>query len=305
VVRRATGPARLLRRKREEKVELAAEEAAIVGPAFTPEAVKAAARDRAALANLIGADLMIEWGRRPDDFDRKGWQHITERLSETAVEYLGVVNREGEAEDRVTVRIEAEIRDYTVDASGHRLLRTDDTDEVTRLPEYWTLGRSLPCRSTATPGPPLSICPTSTVASIPTCSRRPPAVRWPAAPKRSTATTPLFSRSPRRPPSKTCSMAATRPSARASSFAVPSSSRSAFSAVDPHGTPATMTVAAELTGCRYRENRDTTTVVDGDKDKDVTFTESWTRPSTATTRHPGVWRARRRPSSSVPVTPRP
>ena len=33
------------------------------------------------------------------------------------------------------------IRDYTVDSSGQRLLRTDDTDETTTLPEYWTLGR--------------------------------------------------------------------------------------------------------------------------------------------------------------------
>jgi len=97
---RATGPARLLRRKREEKVELAAEGAAMDDAAFTPESVKSAARDlhqaiveawtgrdRAALASLVGGDLMVEWGRRLDDFDRKGWHNITERLSEPAVEY--------------------------------------------------------------------------------------------------------------------------------------------------------------------------------------------------------------------------
>jgi predicted lipid-binding transport protein (Tim44 family) len=49
-----------------------------------------------------------------------------------------------------------------------------------------------------------------------------------------------------------------------------------IAALDAHGTPATMTVEAELTGRRYRENRDTTTVVNGSKDQDVTFTESWT-----------------------------
>ena len=37
-----------------------------------------------------------------------------------------------------------------------------------------------------------------------------------------------------------------------------------------------MTVEAELTGRRYRENRDTTTVIEGSKDKETTFTESWT-----------------------------
>ena len=49
-----------------------------------------------------------------------------------------------------------------------------------------------------------------------------------------------------------------------------------IAAIDAQATPATMTVEAELTGRRYRENRDTTTVVDGSKDHDVTFTESWT-----------------------------
>ena len=154
VTRRAVGPRRSQRRKREAQVEMAAEEAAMEDPAFTPESVKAAtvelhkaiveawtARDRAALAELVGADLMAEWNRRLDDFDRKGWHNITERLADPSVEYLGLVNREGEKEDRVTVRIEAPIRDYTVDASGERLLRTDDTDDTTTLPEYWTLGR--------------------------------------------------------------------------------------------------------------------------------------------------------------------
>ena len=37
-----------------------------------------------------------------------------------------------------------------------------------------------------------------------------------------------------------------------------------------------MTVEAKLTGRRYRENRDTTTVVAGSKEKEITFTESWT-----------------------------
>src|SRR6185503_8843212 len=85
------------------------------------------ARDRAALATLVGPDLMAEWSLRLDDFDRKGWHNITERMADPTIEYLGLVNREGEKEDRVTVRIEAPIRDYVVDSSGERLLRTDDT----------------------------------------------------------------------------------------------------------------------------------------------------------------------------------
>jgi predicted lipid-binding transport protein (Tim44 family) len=46
--------------------------------------------------------------------------------------------------------------------------------------------------------------------------------------------------------------------------------------IDSHGIPPTMRVEAELTGRRYRENRDTTTVLEGSKDKETTFTEAWT-----------------------------
>ncbi|HEX6380850.1 MAG TPA: hypothetical protein VF180_06375, partial [Acidimicrobiia bacterium] len=99
VTRRAVGPRLSQRRKREEKVKMAAEEAAMDDAAFTPELVKTAtvalhkaiveawtARDREALAKLVGPDLMVEWARRLDDFDRKGWHNITERLVDPTVE---------------------------------------------------------------------------------------------------------------------------------------------------------------------------------------------------------------------------
>ena len=37
-----------------------------------------------------------------------------------------------------------------------------------------------------------------------------------------------------------------------------------------------MTVEADLSGRRYREDRDTVAVVEGSKDREVTFTERWT-----------------------------
>jgi hypothetical protein len=37
-----------------------------------------------------------------------------------------------------------------------------------------------------------------------------------------------------------------------------------------------MTIAVELGGSRYVEDRDTTTVVSGSKDGSTTFTERWT-----------------------------
>jgi predicted lipid-binding transport protein (Tim44 family) len=346
VVRRATGPARLLRRKREEKVELAAEGAAMDDAAFTPESVKPAARDlhqaiveawtgrdRAALASLVGGDLMVEWSRRLDDFDRKGWHNITERLSEPAVEYLGLVNREDDTEDRVTVRIEAEIRDYTVDSSGQRLLRTDDTDEVTRLPEYWTLGRRdddswylVSIEQDAEGGHVLRqeivARPDGDVARIHDEAVTEVAVRGAVPDEAVKDIAPLsfdgtartaaldmanidgrfdpdvLEASARRAVAgwaeavdgedSALAAVATPGAVEALLYGGDPTKRTRLvvrgpvlkslriAALDAHGTPATMTVEAELTGRRYSENRDTTTVVNGSKDQDVTFTESWT-----------------------------
>jgi len=52
--------------------------------------------------------------------------------------------------------------------------------------------------------------------------------------------------------------------------------RISIESVNVEAQPATMTVAVDLGGRRYVENRDTTTVVSGDKDRPTTFTERWT-----------------------------
>src|SRR5215207_6697938 len=49
-----------------------------------------------------------------------------------------------------------------------------------------------------------------------------------------------------------------------------------IAAVQLERVPATMTVAVELGGRRYVEDRDTTTVLSGSKDSATTFTETWT-----------------------------
>ena len=87
------GAARLRKRRRERaaRVQLAAAEAADDDAYFAPDAVKAeaaalhreivaawTARDRAALARQLGPDLLAEWVRRLDDFDRKGWHNVCE-----------------------------------------------------------------------------------------------------------------------------------------------------------------------------------------------------------------------------------
>ena len=346
VTRRPVGPGRMLRRKREEQVEVAAEEAAMEDTAFTPESVKQSARDlhkasvegwtagdREALAKLVGPDLMVEWKRRLDDFDRKGWHNITERLSEPAVEYLGLVNREGETEDRVTVRIEAEIRDYTVDSAGKHLLRTDDTDEVTKLPEYWTLGRHddgswylvsieqdaegghvLREDIVARPDADTARLHDEAVAEVAVTGAVPDDAVKDIAPlsfdgDARTAALDMANIDGRFDPdvleasarravaawAEAVDGADTALEAIATQAAIaellygrdasqrtrlvvrgPVLKKLRISTIDAHATPPTMTVEAEVTGRRYRENRDTTTVVDGSKEKEVTFTEYWT-----------------------------
>ena len=346
VVRRAVGPSMVLRRKRQEQIELAAEEAAIHDGAFTPESVKAAARDlhkaiveawtakdRAVLATLVGPDLMVEWGRRLDDFDRKGWHNITQRLSEPRIEYLGLVNRQGEKDDRVTVRIEAEIRDYTNDRTGQRLLRTDDTDEVTTLSEYWTMGRHdsgawflvsieqdaegahvLRQDIVAVPDADTARIHDEAVAEVAVAGAVPDEAVKDIAPlsfdgEVRTAALDIANIDGRFDPDvleasarravagwaeavdgddSALDAVATPTAVDELLYAGDSSRRTRLvvrgpvlrslriAAIDARATPATMTVEAEMTGRRYRENRDTTTLVDGSKDHDVTFSESWT-----------------------------
>jgi predicted lipid-binding transport protein (Tim44 family) len=100
------------------------------------------ARDRAALAKLVGPDLLVEWNRRLDDFDRKGWHNRVEVLADPKVDYVGITNREEDTEDRAVVRIEASLRAYVLDSAGNKVMRKGEKDETVTLVEYWTLSRS-------------------------------------------------------------------------------------------------------------------------------------------------------------------
>jgi predicted lipid-binding transport protein (Tim44 family) len=140
--------------ERERRVELAAAEAADEDPEFDPDHVRGTARnlffeiqkawdaeDRVHLRGLVASDLLAEWERRLDDFDRRGWRNHVEPIGEPTIEYVGL-NRTGDADtDRVVVRVDARIKDYVVDGYGRRIKRTGKLGEVTRMREFWTLGR--------------------------------------------------------------------------------------------------------------------------------------------------------------------
>src|SRR5579875_3670918 len=125
-------------RRRERRVELAAAEAADENPIFGPTAVRDAATqlfadiqsawsmdNRIALRGLLTPELLVEWERRLDDFERKGWRNVVEPVGPPKIEYLGILRRErGQQElDRVVVRIEAKVRDYVIDSSGRHIKR--------------------------------------------------------------------------------------------------------------------------------------------------------------------------------------
>lgn len=143
------------RKHRQERVratELAAAEAATDDADFDPENVRAAAsalfmdiqrrwsdNDVAGLEPLVGEDLMVEWRRRLDDFARKGWRNRCEPHAEPSIEYMGLVNREGEHEDRVVVRVTCAMEDYVVDRRGAKVMKKGEDDTTTTLVEWWTL----------------------------------------------------------------------------------------------------------------------------------------------------------------------
>ena len=148
--------ARATRRRRERaaRVELASAEAAADDELFAADRVKAdaaelhrrivtawTAGDRAELHRCLGPDLMVEWDRRLDDFERRGWHNVTELRAGPFVEYMGLVNRSDDAEDRVIVRVQAIHHDVVVDRNGYVILRSDNDGGVTRVAEYWTLGK--------------------------------------------------------------------------------------------------------------------------------------------------------------------
>jgi len=139
---------------RERRVELAAAEAAEDDPEFAPDNVRQTARnlfveiqnawdaeDRVHLRGLVAPDLLAEWERRLDDFDRRGWRNHVEPIGEPRIEYVGLHHKGDRDNDRVVVKIDARLKDYVIDRYGRHLKRSGRLGETTRIREFWTLGR--------------------------------------------------------------------------------------------------------------------------------------------------------------------
>jgi predicted lipid-binding transport protein (Tim44 family) len=129
--------------------EAAADDAAFAAETVTEQAAELFldvqkawdARDRDRLRQLVGADLMVEWERRLDDFERKGWHNRVQVDNRPLVEYVGMVNRADDADDRVVVRIEATTQDYVETREGGRIMHNGQSSAATAIKEYWTLDK--------------------------------------------------------------------------------------------------------------------------------------------------------------------
>jgi predicted lipid-binding transport protein (Tim44 family) len=145
---------RARRADRVRRVQLAAAEAAEDDAAFSPDVVcgqaerlfreiqtawDAADRDR--LGELVGADLMVEWNRRLDDFDRNGWRNRVKVLSGPEIEYVSLINRAEDRHDRAVVRVEATLQDAVRDRVGNEIGHGGSPSTMRRLAEYWTLAK--------------------------------------------------------------------------------------------------------------------------------------------------------------------
>jgi predicted lipid-binding transport protein (Tim44 family) len=143
------------REARVRRVELAAAEAAQDDAYFDPGELRGSAGalhaelfhawndgDRQRLRERLGSDLMVEWERRLDDFAAKGWRNECAVVGDTKVEYVGLTNREAEAEDRAVVRVSGSMRDVVVDGDGNLKTRNNSNSQVVGFAEYWTLGRA-------------------------------------------------------------------------------------------------------------------------------------------------------------------
>lgn len=145
--------ARKRRAARDRQIHPIALDAAMVEPIFDPDAVHRQAAqlfldiqaawtddDRTRLAELVGPDLMTEWTRRLNDFNRRGWQNVVDVISGPEIQYISLANRADKAEDRVVVFVTAVVSDYVrVQRSGMILTHDRGRNPRTRVGEYWTL----------------------------------------------------------------------------------------------------------------------------------------------------------------------
>lgn len=339
-------------------MELAAEESVFDDPMFAPEAVKAVAAelhaevvaawtagDRRRLTQALGHELLVEWEHQLDELRRRGWRNVLKVRGRLRVSFVGLVNRPGDAEDRVVVHLRVRMWDVVYDRAGQRMLRSDGDTGKRTLSEYWTLGKrdgrwilvsveqqregAYHLDEAVIPSPwaddrlhddavierglaagidpeslagvaagvPFEFRGGTRVAALDLAQfdgRYAPDVLESAA-RRAVAAwaeaidghhQPLITIAGRHTAAELLYPEGNRRTRLV--IRGPRLERLRIIRIEPTRKPPTMTVEADITGRRYLEHRRTTAVLDGNKDRDVTFTERW---DLALTANPDVpWR---------------
>jgi len=95
-------------------------------------------QDTAALGALCGSELMKTWGQEIDELRSRGQQNKMENIALRESEITEAWTESGE--DFITVRLLANLLDYTVDAKSGALV-TGSNSEPVEFEEYWTFTR--------------------------------------------------------------------------------------------------------------------------------------------------------------------
>jgi predicted lipid-binding transport protein (Tim44 family) len=96
-------------------------------------------RDHATLTRILSPVLYGKWAEELGDYESRGEVNVVEVVSGPTVEVVDVANRAGEANDTVTFRISATLKDYVRREDGSHAVRKDNS---TRPVEYWTLRKN-------------------------------------------------------------------------------------------------------------------------------------------------------------------
>ena len=101
------------------------------------------ARDREGLARLVGPDLLVEWQRRLDDFDQKGWHNRVEVVGDPHRAVRGHHESGGRRRGPRGRPDRGQAEGVRPGPRRHqRVMRDGEKDELVTLVEYWTLARS-------------------------------------------------------------------------------------------------------------------------------------------------------------------
>lgn len=95
-------------------------------------------QDTTTLRSLCGNELMQTWEQELDNLRTRGQQNKMENIALRESEITEVWTESGE--DYITVRLLANLLDYTVDAKSGAVITGSDSDPI-QFEEYWTFSR--------------------------------------------------------------------------------------------------------------------------------------------------------------------